>query len=165
MHVRSPHGVLQKLLEQWNLTGGEGEEGVAVLEEDLDHGLCVCLGSKRMRLPKPFQRRDLEEALHALAPDFITLGPFAFYPKQRLLEHRGEEIFLTEKESQILEVLAGAPGKILGKTALLEAIWGHTTELETHTLETHIYRLRKKLSGGASAPELILQEGDVFLKI
>ncbi|MCK6417710.1 MAG: helix-turn-helix domain-containing protein [Alphaproteobacteria bacterium] len=65
-------------------------------------------------------------------------------------------IRLTEKEVALLMALAQAGAQGLNKDALLARIWGHQAVLETHTLETHIYRLRQKIEADAKNPEILL---------
>jgi len=84
----------------------------------------------------------------------VTLGPVRLHPWPRLLEHRdtGRRVRLTEKEVNLLRALVRAGGHPLGRHDLLRAVWRAHPAVETHTVETHVYRLRRKLadvSGGA----------------
>ena len=82
----------------------------------------------------------------------VVLGDFTLDPENSLLIHKpgGEEIRLTDKERLLLLTLYEAPGYTMERKSLLEAVWGYAESVETHTLETHLYRLRQKLeaSGG-----------------
>ncbi len=72
-------------------------------------------------------------------------------------------ISLTEKESALLAALAAAHPAPLPREALLESVWGMRAEIDTHTLETHIYRLRQKLESAATpAPCDIATEGGQY---
>ena len=75
------------------------------------------------------------------------VGPFTFHPETRALMHRpsGTSSRLTEKESHILLELLAAGDAPVHRNTLLARIWGHDTRIRTHTLETHIWRLRRKL--------------------
>ena len=78
----------------------------------------------------------------------VMVGPFAFSPASKTLAHpeSGEVRPLTEKESGIIGYLAGKNGEIADKKELLREVWGFGERVTTHTLETHIYRLRRKMS-------------------
>lgn len=92
-----------------------------------------------------FYRRVLKQA-----PDVaLPLGAWSFAPRQRLLTPKGgaaagEPVKLTEKEAGLLEYLCAADAPV-PRDELLAAIWGYDASIDTHTLETHIYRLRRKL--------------------
>lgn len=76
----------------------------------------------------------------------LALGPYRFQPGIKLLEHaNGEKIRLTEKETAILRHLHRAQGASVSRQDLLTAVWGYDERITTHTLETHIYRLRQKI--------------------
>lgn len=83
------------------------------------------------------------------APDevFSFEGGWAFSPSSREISHPVHpSISLTEKEAALLSHLLNAPEKTSERAELLEKVWGYGEEIATHTLETHIYRLRGKLS-------------------
>jgi DNA-binding response OmpR family regulator len=76
----------------------------------------------------------------------LTLGPFIFQPALKLLEtEAGEKVRLTEKETHILRYLYRAGGVAVPRQELLNEVWGYNDRVSTHTLETHIYRLRQKI--------------------
>lgn len=68
----------------------------------------------------------------------------------------GDAMRLTEKETAILKILHAASGEAVSREALLDQVWGYVDGVETHTLETHIYRLRQKIEVDPSAPEVLL---------
>lgn len=71
--------------------------------------------------------------------------------------HSGERSErLTEKEVEILQALHACNGAVIGRNELLDAVWGYAQGVETHTLETHIYRLRQKIERDPSAPQILL---------
>ena len=83
-------------------------------------------------------------------PQTLGFHGFVFQPRTRTLAHKASVLDLTDKESQLLQALLQAPQMTLSREALLKNIWGIEAGLNTHTLETHIYRLRakfKELSG------------------
>jgi DNA-binding response OmpR family regulator len=90
--------------------------------------------------------------------DSFAVGPLLCEPLERALYNaEGDEVArLTDKELKLLSVLAGADGAVVTREALLEAVWGYKAELDTHTLETHIYRLRQKVEADPAAPLVLL---------
>ncbi len=94
-------------------------------------------------------------ALSLCAP--FAIGPFQFIPAQTLLRRAegGGDVILTEKETQILSYLARAAGPV-GRDDLLHHIWGYAGNVDTHTVETHIYRLRQKIEADPAAPVLLV---------
>ncbi len=76
----------------------------------------------------------------------LQLGPFTFQPALKMLETtNGERVRLTEKETHILRYLYRADGAPVQRQELLNEVWGYNDRVSTHTLETHIYRLRQKI--------------------
>jgi hypothetical protein len=92
--------------------------------------------------------------------EVISIGPYQLNTlNYDLIEQKtGRVIRLTEKESQILALLAQRPGEIVSRKALLENVWNYADGIETHTLETHIYRLRQKIEKDPANPALLLTE-------
>jgi len=79
-------------------------------------------------------------------------GPYSFKPAAKKLtppeDPSGKpvrDIRLTEKETNILKYLYRAGGKAVARDELLEEVWGYNSGVTTHTLETHVYRLRQKI--------------------
>lgn len=82
----------------------------------------------------------------------MEIGPMSLRPAfKELLREGGAPITLTEREVEILIYLYRAQGKIIRREVLLAEIWGYNPEVSTHTLETHVYRLRQKIE---TAPDL-----------
>lgn len=69
---------------------------------------------------------------------------------------------LTEKECALLAALAGEHPAPVTREALLADVWGMRHEIDTHTLETHIYRLRSKLSTATEPPADIVTLGGAY---
>ena len=86
----------------------------------------------------------------------FTVGPYTFKPGQKLLTlENGQKIRLTEKEAAILRYLYRAGKTPVARETLLQEVWGYNSGVTTHTLETHIYRLRQKIEPDPSAPTLL----------
>jgi DNA-binding response OmpR family regulator len=93
----------------------------------------------------------------------FTIGPYAFRPGSKLLLNpKGSKVRLTEKESSILRYLYRAGQRPVSREKLLREVWGYNSEVTTHTLETHIYRLRQKIERDAAAPTLLLTEASGY---
>src|SRR5690606_17000439 len=89
----------------------------------------------------------------------FTVGPYTFRPGQKLLlGENGDKIRLTEKESAIIKYLYRAGDKVIGRDILLEEVWGYNSGVTTHTLETHVYRLRQKIEKDPSNATLLVTE-------
>ena len=91
----------------------------------------------------------------------FVVGPYAFHPARRMLvdpEEGGRKIRLTEKEAAILSHLLKAGGEVTSRKTLLDQVWGYNAEVETHTVETHVYRLRQKIKRGPSSAEILVTE-------
>ena len=119
-------------------------------------------------IAKPFRLNELLARLRAQIRVFdnsedavFAIGPYAFRPSSKLLLEaaRNRKIRLTEKESAILKYLYRAAGRPVGRQVLLNEVWGYNSAVTTHTLETHIYRLRQKIEPDPSNARLLLTEG------
>jgi hypothetical protein len=77
--------------------------------------------------------------------DTARLGPYEFVPAEQLLRGADAVIRLTELESRLLGFLAAAGGALIEREQLLADVWGYNEGLDTHTVETHIWRLRQKI--------------------
>ena len=84
---------------------------------------------------------------HEQSEDAVfTIGRYTFRPGAKMLvDERGQKIRLTEKETAILKFLYRAGEKVITRDVLLHEVWGYNSGVTTHTLETHIYRLRQKI--------------------
>jgi DNA-binding CsgD family transcriptional regulator len=98
-------------------------------------------------------------------PADIRLGPFFLSTMNHELTpvSGGKTIRLTEKESQILFLLAenGAAG--LSRAELMKRVWGYGESIDSHTLETHIYRLRQKIEIDPNTPALLITSEDGYV--
>ena len=91
------------------------------------------------------------------------IGPFIFFPLKKLIILDDEtKIELTEKEVGILKSLTSSGEEAVDRDTLLKQVWNYSSDVTTHTLETHIYRLRQKLEIHPSIPRLIISEGGGF---
>jgi len=97
---------------------------------------------------------------HEQSEDAVfTIGKYTFKPAAKLLiDEKGSKIRLTEKEASILKYLYRAGEKVVTRDVLLHEVWGYNAGVTTHTLETHIYRLRQKIEKDPSKAELLVTE-------
>jgi DNA-binding response OmpR family regulator len=97
---------------------------------------------------------------HEASDDAVfSVGQYTFRPSTKLLtSERGSKIRLTEKETAILRYLYRSGGKIVARDELLQEVWGYNAGVTTHTLETHIYRLRQKIERDPSQASLLVTE-------
>lgn len=95
---------------------------------------------------------------------FLTIGPYEMNASQQELRHKNssEIIRLTEKERDILQYLYEAYPKQTSRQDLLDHVWGYGENIETHTLETHIYRLRQKIEAEPAMPTILVTENDGY---
>ena len=89
-----------------------------------------------------------------------NIGSYVFKPNSKVLESKNKSIRLTEKENDILKFLYQNLETIVSREILLHEVWGYNSKVTTHTLETHIYRLRQKIEiDPANACFLITETG------
>jgi len=116
-------------------------------------------------LVRPFRFSSLLARLHALGTHHaaandvaVRIGPYTFHPSAKLLQAGGRKVRLTEKETNILKFLHASAGTV-PRDILLHEVWGYGPAVATHTLETHIYRLRKKIEQDPAKAQILLTEG------
>jgi len=117
-------------------------------------------------IAKPFRLNELLARLRAQLRSFetsenavFTIGPYTFRPSERqLVDASGKRIRLTDKETAILKFLYRAEGKPISRQVLLNEVWGYNAAVTTHTLETHVYRLRQKIEPDTAVSRLLLTE-------
>lgn len=98
---------------------------------------------------------------HEASEDAIfQIGGFSFQPGAKLmLDAKGVKTRLTDKETAILRYLHRHGQKPIARETLLAEVWGYNSGVTTHTLETHIYRLRQKIETDPSNAKLLVTEG------
>ena len=109
----------------------------------------VLLAQIRSQLRGSFQSEDVN----------LALGPYLFSPVQKyLMKEDGQKIKLTDKETSILNLLLRAECALVQREVLLHEIWGYNRDITTHTLETHIYRLRQKIEQDPANSRFLVTE-------
>ncbi len=90
----------------------------------------------------------------------FQIGPYSFRPSNKMLVEPESErkIRLTEKETAILKFMFRSGDRVVSRDVLLDEVWGYNSGVTTHTLETHVYRLRQKIEQDPSNAELLVTE-------
>jgi DNA-binding response OmpR family regulator len=132
--------------------------------KDMDNEFIAESFPKPLRLGHLLARLQFHmQALRRAAPALLTLGLWQLDTRLRQLTHHenGMVVRLTEKETNLLEYLGQSPSAV-SREELLAAIWGYDARIDTHTLETHIYRLRRKLDPKGEGPNVIVSEQGAY---
>jgi DNA-binding response OmpR family regulator len=101
---------------------------------------------------------------HDASDDCIfTIGPYTFRPSSKLLLNpKGNKVRLTVKETAILRYLYRVGERPVARETMLQEVWGYHSEVTTHTLETHIYRLRQKIEKDVATPVILVTESQGY---
>ncbi len=116
--------------------------------------------TKPFKFPVLLARIRAQLRQHEQSEDAVfQLGPYTFKPAMKLLlDEKDRKIRLTEKETNILKFLYRAGHAVVARDVLLHEVWGYNAGVTTHTLETHIYRLRQKIEPDPSNARLLVTE-------
>ncbi|MAW88960.1 MAG: DNA-binding response regulator [Phyllobacteriaceae bacterium] len=173
-------GIIDLLIMDVNLPDMDGREAVKLLRkggfkapvimltgQDTDSDTILGLeAGANDYVTKPFRfavllariRAQLRQHEQSEDATFVV-GPYTFKPSQKLLiDQRGGKVRLTEKESAIIKYLYRADQKVVTRDVLLEEVWGYNSGVTTHTLETHVYRLRQKIERDPSNAQILVTE-------
>ena len=146
---------------------GLGDDAAAALRAAGLSAPLLLLGESSVQesLAKPFRFSALLARVHALMTHHaasgdaaVRIGPYTFHPSAKLLQAGARKVRLTEKETNILKFLHASAGTV-PRDILLHEVWGYGPAVATHTLETHIYRLRKKIEQDPARAQILLTEG------
>jgi DNA-binding response OmpR family regulator len=118
---------------------------------------------KPFRLCELLARMRVQMRVHDISEDAeLEVGRFRFRPGDRLLlRPDGERVRLTGKEAAVLKYLCRANGPVSRET-LLRNVWGYSANATTHTVETHIYRLRLKLEADPAERRMLVNEAGAY---
>ena len=145
----------------------KGIEKILITEKALD-----LLPINNIYIKQPFRFSELIEVLHSIferlksnRENTIILGDLSFIALDRKLIYKdNQSVELTEKERDIIVFLLGSANKGIAKEEVMSKVWGLNSNMETHTFETHLYRLRKKIKENLFLKNLIVnKEGRYYL--
>jgi DNA-binding response OmpR family regulator len=139
------------------LTGADGEADTIL---GLDSGANDYI-TKPFRLNVLLARLRAQLRQHEASEDAVfAIGPYTFRPSAKTLtdDAKRRKVRLTEKETAILKYLYRAGEKTIGRAILLNEVWGYNSGVTTHTLETHVYRLRQKIERDPAKAEILSTE-------
>jgi len=139
------------------LTGPGSGEGTVC---DINTGANDCI-KKPFRLGVLLARIRAQLRQHQQNKETaFSIGPYTFLPSAKVLikDDNENRVRLTEKETSILKFLYCAGDKAVGRETLLGEVWGYNAGVATHTLETHVYRLRQKIEIDPSNAAILVTE-------
>jgi len=137
------------------LTGADSEHDTVT---GLDAGANDYV-TKPFRLNVLLARMRAHLRSHEHSDDAVfPIAHYTFHPTAKLLMDDKYKIRLTEKEVAILRFLLRTGNTVVPRDVLLHEIWGYNPNVTTHTLETHIYRLRQKMEQEPSKACILLTE-------
>ena len=139
------------------LTGADSDSDTVL---GLDSGANDYI-TKPFRLHVLLARLRAQLRQHEQSDDAIfTIGRYTFRPGSKLLvdDANRKKVRLTEKETAILKYLYRAGARTIGREVLLNEVWGYNSGVTTHTLETHVYRLRQKIERDPAHAEILVTE-------
>ena len=117
--------------------------------------------TKPFRLGVLLARLRAQLRQHEQSEDAVfTIGPYTFRPSGKVLvdDETEQKVRLTEKETSILKFLYRTGDKVVDRDTLLDEVWGYNAGVTTHTLETHVYRLRQKIERDPSNSKILVTE-------
>ena len=146
--------------------GGVKSPIIMLTRSDMDADTILDAGAndyinKPFRLGVLLARIRAQLRQHQQGEDKVfSIGRYTFKPSAKMLieDASEEKVRLTEKETSILKFLYRAGDKVVGRDTLLGKVWGYNAGVTTHTLETHVYRLRQKIELDPSNAEILVTE-------
>ncbi len=113
----------------------------------------------------PLARLRAQLRQHEQSEDVIfTIGPYSFRPSAKMLVHTDskQKVGLTGFETALLKYLYRSGNMVVGRDTLLDEIWGYNADVNTHTVETHVYRLRQKIESDPYNPKILMTEPEGY---
>jgi DNA-binding response OmpR family regulator len=127
----------------------------------------LSLLSFHLTLELPIEILSFKEMLNILITKYnffkkskIIIKDYEIDSNQRLISKKNIKVKLTEKELELILELNNNNG--LNKSYLLKSIWKHSLVLDTHAFETHLHRLRKKMSKYFNDKNFIIEKNSLY---
>ncbi len=121
--------------------------------------------TKPFRLGVLLARLRAQLRQHKQSEDAVfTIGPYSFRPSAKMLVHTDskQKVGLTGFETALLKYLYRSGNLVVGRDTLLDEIWGYNADVNTHTVETHVYRLRRKIESDPYNPKILMTEPEGY---
>ena len=177
-HLAAPEARFDTIILDISLPDGDGRDFCAKIrkqghmmpiimltgatdEDDIVSGLNAGANDY---IAKPFRANELLARLQAQLRLFdssenavFTVGPYTFRPAAKVLAGADtkQRIRLTGKEVDILKFLYRHANRVVSRQMLLDEVWGYNAGVTSHTLETHVYRLRQKMEVDSANSRLL----------
>jgi DNA-binding response OmpR family regulator len=178
-HLGASEARFDSIILDINLPDGDGRDFCARIRKqghtmpiimltgssDEDHVVSGLNAGANDYIAKPFRVNELLARLQAQLRQFdtsedavFTIGPYTFRPAAKLLisAEKQQKLRLTAKEVDILKFLYRNANKVVSRQVLLDEVWGYNNGVTTHTLETHVYRLRQKIEVDPANCQLLM---------
>lgn len=121
--------------------------------------------AKPFRLGVLLARVRAQHRQFAFCDDAIfPIGPYSFRPSTKILTNMStdKKIHLTERETTLLKYLYRIGDRPAPRQALLDEVWGYNAGVTSHTIETHIYRLRQKIEPNPANAQFLVTESEGY---
>ena len=105
---------------------------------------------------------NLLTEIHNSQSEIIKLKHLSYSFNLNTIYTSNSSLYLTDKENEIFQFLIKNVGNTISRKQLLSKVWSYSENIDTHTLETHIYTLRKKIKKKLGLTNLILHEDDGY---
>lgn len=180
IYIRSSDGALDVLIHEcerriqdFELSDNKSDAHIIISMSQSHISLATADGTEKKNIDHPSHPSDLIHHLKLLHRQYAQSSIQYKSIKTDIFDMNADRLSfkrhdsdqeekLTEKEYSLLQILYDAPEKWLSKEDLLQKIWGYGDDIETHTLETHIYRLRQKIEQEASKPTIFINENQGY---
>lgn len=160
----SDHPVLKEISWCFSEQSYDETQADLVIRFEEESQQMVIMADSPVSLPMPVRIGVLLDHIQTwyksvqASQEEIVIPPYIFSFKARTLVAQESQILLTEKEADLLKFMADSPNFFVTREQLLEHVWAYAEGVDTHTIETHIYRLRQKIEQDPTEPKILITE-------